>query len=455
MRTLFEAFPVIVFRFGPDGELQEHVGGALDDWGLSRNEVVGRNVLGLFGDDLEIHRVLTEALSGKPVRAHGSFGDRYFNVQFEPDFHGDQFMGVVGTAFDVTDLMRAQQELERSEERYRLLIESASEGIVVLDPDYTIEFVNDAACEIFGYAFEELIGKSAFDFADADTFVELAASQLRPATRGSERFEMRYRHRDGHFVPTLVSTRPRRDLSGTLTGTVAMMSDISERVANEELQRNLQDALVYAETNEQRRLARALHDGPIQQLAAANLQLGAVRRNNVDRALADDLVAVEATLSETLRSLRLMMFDLEPANPDDIIGTIRSCAALLFSSVPVIVSIRGELPSLDPTVANSLYRIAREALTNARKHARANRVTVRLVFRDGGIAMSVRDDGVGKAATDPHGYGIRSMRDRAAELGGVATVESPDGVGTVVYAWLPPEPRARLEVDPADPNCCK
>jgi signal transduction histidine kinase len=94
------------------------------------------------------------------------------------------------------------------------------------------------------------------------------------------------------------------------------------------------------------------------------------------------------------------------------------------------------------TVATTLYRIACEAVVNARKHATGSTVTVELRDRDGGYAVTVRDDGPGfvpeGTGYSPTGHvGLSSMRERSEALGGSWSLESRPGAGTKVRCWVP------------------
>ena len=96
-----------------------------------------------------------------------------------------------------------------------------------------------------------------------------------------------------------------------------------------------------------------------------------------------------------------------------------------------------DLPALPAAVEVAAYRIVSEALANMSKHARARACSVRLRVEPGALRVEVRDDGLGIAPDVVAGVGLGSMRDRAAELGGTATVTCPEDGGTLVEAWLP------------------
>ena len=88
-----------------------------------------------------------------------------------------------------------------------------------------------------------------------------------------------------------------------------------------------------------------------------------------------------------------------------------------------------------------LYRVAQEALTNARKHARASEVEVVIAYRDGGFLLRVTDDGVGFVPETPFStpghLGLVAMRERVELAGGAITIDSAPGTGTVVDCWIP------------------
>jgi two-component system NarL family sensor kinase len=108
------------------------------------------------------------------------------------------------------------------------------------------------------------------------------------------------------------------------------------------------------------------------------------------------------------------------------------------SSPVVSFEISGDLSILPAAVEVAAYRIAQEAISNATKHARAQRVTVRLSCTDNGLSVEVDDDGIGVVAdTHRSGVGLTSMTERATELGGWCTNEHSPAGGTRVKAWLP------------------
>ncbi|HEX5417297.1 MAG TPA: GAF domain-containing sensor histidine kinase [Chloroflexota bacterium] len=199
-----------------------------------------------------------------------------------------------------------------------------------------------------------------------------------------------------------------------------------------------------ARAEERTRLAREIHDTLAQSLTAIGLDLeGALRhlegdperaRTRLERAL--------TTTRESLEEARRSVLDLRAA-PLAGRPLAEALAALgrAFSAetgVTVRVRARGE-PRLSLRAEAELYRIAHEALTNARRHARARAVEITFRERPGETLLAIRDDGIGFApgrrADDRHG--LLGMRERARLLGGQLRVVSRPGKGTTIVARIP------------------
>ena len=219
------------------------------------------------------------------------------------------------------------------------------------------------------------------------------------------------------------------------------------RLLTEGRQQALMGRLVEAQDDERARIAADVHDDSLQALAAVDLRLGSLRRRLAQSAPAEAL-AVQPVL-DTVHSagvrLRSLLFELEaPVLDTDLADALRDAAAHLFedSGTGWTVLERGTGP-LPKATRVSAYRIAREALVNVRKHARAAEVVVTVDVTGDGVRVEVADDGVGVQATTgaPSGRrhsGVVAMRDRAtASRGWWRSGPGEDGAGTAVVFWLP------------------
>jgi signal transduction histidine kinase len=219
------------------------------------------------------------------------------------------------------------------------------------------------------------------------------------------------------------------------------------RALTEARQRALSERLIEAQDDERARIAADVHDDSIQALAAVDVRLGTLRNRLRERA-PDEAVGVETAMDAVHGAsvrLRHLLFELEtPVLDATLSDGVRDAAAQVFedSDVDWSVEERGRAP-LPQQVRVSAYRIAREALINARKHAQARRVTVTLDATDRGVEVHVVDDGRGMAETASAGSGRRhsgmvAMRDRASASGGWwRSGPGPGGVGTAVSFFLP------------------
>jgi signal transduction histidine kinase len=198
------------------------------------------------------------------------------------------------------------------------------------------------------------------------------------------------------------------------------------------LQRS-RERILTAREEERRRLRRDLHDGLGQSLSGMAMTINAARltvRSSPEDA--DLLLAgLRAGMDTVSRDIRQLVYGLRPPALDELglAGAIEELAR-----APIETS--GDLDRLPAAVEVAAYRIVQEALTNARKHACAGRITVSL-RRDDRLRVSVADDGVGLPPDARPGVGLGSMRERAAELGGTCVVRAAEGGGTVVHAELP------------------
>lgn len=207
-----------------------------------------------------------------------------------------------------------------------------------------------------------------------------------------------------------------------------------------DLQRS-RERLVTAREEERRRLRRDLHDGLGPQLASLTLTVAAVRElMGSDPAAADRLLQEMAAHAQgAVADIRRVVYGLRPPALDDLglVSALREQAARCGRlDLEITFQAPETLPALPAAVEVAAYRIAQEALTNVVNHAHARHCVVRLSLGDA-LTVDIRDDGMGFTPNGRSGVGLRSMRERCAELGGDFTLASAPGRGTHVRAQLP------------------
>ncbi|MBW2174124.1 MAG: PAS domain S-box protein, partial [Deltaproteobacteria bacterium] len=136
---------------------------------------------------------------------------------------------VVCSAEDITDRKRVDEAIQKSEKRYRMLVETMNDGLGVLDENGAITHVNDQLCEMTGYSRDEIIGRSVPDFLDPD-FLQIWQEQpTRQQLSEGERYELGMVCKDGQKRYVLVSPKAILDSDGNFQGSFAVITDITNR----------------------------------------------------------------------------------------------------------------------------------------------------------------------------------------------------------------------------------
>src|SRR5919112_2524871 len=209
------------------------------------------------------------------------------------------------------------------------------------------------------------------------------------------------------------------------------------------------DAPASAREDERRRLARELHDGPAQTLAAAlfGVDLAVSALDRAPATAREELLAARALVREALDDVRAQMAGLRPRLLEQrgvvvALNGLASMPPLWGTEVSVETQGIGPGERLPADVELTLFRIAQEAVRNARRHGAASRARVSLAVRPGVAELLVVDDGRGFLREPEFGWssrgdGLPGMRERAELLGGTLRVESAPGAGTRIAVMLP------------------
>jgi len=199
--------------------------------------------------------------------------------------------------------------------------------------------------------------------------------------------------------------------------------------------------VVRAQEEERRRLARDLHDEVNQSLTGILLRLEALS-HAAPADLTDEIGAVKKLVNQAMGELVTLARQLRPAALDDhglvsaIVSHARRFAAQ--TGVPADVRVEGEPAPLESDQEIAVYRFVQEALSNVAQHAGASRLDVALSANDGGLEVTVRDDGRGfDAGGEAAGLGLSGMAERARLVGGKLEVDSRPGGGTSLTLVVP------------------
>jgi signal transduction histidine kinase len=209
----------------------------------------------------------------------------------------------------------------------------------------------------------------------------------------------------------------------------------------------LAEAREKAALEERQRLARELHDSVSQALygIALGAQTALERLEDNPPGAGEPLDYVLSLAEAGMAEMRALIFELRPESLEE-----EGLVAALGKQVAALEARHGieveddlcEEPPVPLPVKEAVYRIAQEALHNTVRHARAGKVMISLARDPGSTSVEIRDDGLGfdAGADFPGHLGLRSMRERAARIGGTLEVSSSPGSGTTVRARIPSNP---------------
>lgn len=372
---------------------------------------------------------------------------------------------------------RDEEALRESEARLRATVEQATAGVARCDTSGRIVFANRTLCKMLGYTESELIGKSVADVTYRDDLKETMRLFQRMIQLGKPfEVEKRYVRKDGSVLWADVSASAVREPNGKAQSTVAVIVDITARkkaeavlkrsnealeeqvnqrtkalsLANAELKseiarrKGLEGEILEISDREQQRLAQELHDGLCQHLTAVAFMARSVglRLKNHRVIEVKDIEKIAELVNNAATDTRNLSRALHRVDVDAA-GLVEALEDLVDREMwrtPCRLEVKPSFHLDDDTKAAHLYRIAREGVINANKHAQARQIVVKLE-RSGQrrMVLSVTDDGVGvqKARNGARGLGFHIMNYRARLMGGQLKVESPEKGGTRVACYLP------------------
>jgi len=353
------------------------------------------------------------------------------------------------------------QGLREAHETYKHLVEGIPASLYV-------DAVDDLSTNLYtSPQIEQLIGFTVEEWSeDPNLWIarmheddrERVIHAHQESNRTGEPFNVEYRvyARDGSIVWVHDEAVLVRDENGEPMYWRGIMSDLSQQKQAEEklrksldvLRRTMEDRrqlllrLEDAQEEERRRIAADIHDDSIQVMSAADIRAQSLARQITDPALRAEADELRETIRAAVDRLRHLLFELRPPALDreGLVSALRAYSSG-GTPVPEIVDrLRSEPP---PDIRVILFRIAQEAIANARKHADAAAITVSLATEDGGVRVVVTDDGRGfdtavLETPQPGHIGLPTMVERAELAGGRCRIESrPEGGGTTVDAWVP------------------
>lgn len=270
-----------------------------------------------------------------------------------------------GFITDITDHMQTQRALEKSEKRHRMLIETAMEGVVIIDRSARVQSANPQMANLLGCTVDELTGRRITDFVEP-ALKDDVNERLERRWRGeAEQYETRYRRKDGSRIWAIVTTNPIFEEDGRVSGALGMVTDITQRVAAEQKLRDSEQR--YRALAASRKLLLNELDHRVKNNLAglhALLSMYARRAESVGgfaEFMRQQLVAM-TTVHEMIASA-----NWEPIRLRDVVHHASSQFRLAEADGRTI-SLEGPTVTIAPRQAGPLIMVLHELFTNCRKH---------------------------------------------------------------------------------------
>ncbi|HSJ20236.1 MAG TPA: PAS domain S-box protein [Nocardioidaceae bacterium] len=371
-------------------------------------------------------------------------------------------LGAAWIARDVTELRATEAALREANSdlvQFKALVEASPDFIAIAGLDGKVRYVNPGGRALIGMDPQvDVTTTSIPDYLTPEGLdASLNVEQPAVIANGHWEGESTLRNFRGPAIPVAIASFLMRDPeTGEPFALATVQRDITERLAAETSLRNLADQrqalltrLVVAQDDERARIAADVHDDPVQALAAVDLRLGLLERRLGEQSpgMLEVLSPVQRAVSAATDRLRALLFDLEPPDlSQGLTGAMHRAAGEIFEGSRTRWTVDGDQePDVPDATRAVAYRIAKEALMNARRHAEATHVAVTVTGRSGGLEVTVTDDGIGlghgPVRSSPGHRGIFTMRDRAEVAGGSCEIRNRSPRGTLVTLWLPDAPR--------------
>jgi len=367
------------------------------------------------------------------------------NEQNEPEF-------IDSIVEDITVRKMAEDALKESEEKYRTLVESASDVICMINSEGEILFLNAPAAAATGRRPKDFVGKTLWNLFPRDVADRQAAGVREVIRTGKGVVTDSETAVDGQTRWYQARGEPIRDHNGEVTAVLIIARDVTDQKQAEADLRAARARIDNAREQERRRLAGELHDSVGQGLVALRLTLqNAVQHGEASGQadLPEQLAAASENCRRLVQEIRDICHGLYPPTLESL-GLVSALKQLVDDCQGADVRAEARCgpefltERFGQEVEIALFRIAQEAVNNALRHGQAGHVSLELDREDGDIVLTITDDGTGFAVQDvpSGGLGLNMMRERAAGVGGELRIVSRPGrtqVQVTVPGSGPPE----------------
>ena len=353
---------------------------------------------------------------------------------------------------DINEQYIAQAMIIENEAKYRTLFSNMNLGVMEVDIEERILYVNPAFERISGYAEPELVGNIAPEiFLQELSEKEINLQERRNREHGKEGlYEIGIKRKDGIDATWVISGAPIFDMRGKVRGSIGIHWDVTEirdletKILYESVQKEkqLMEAKLQAEEDQRDMIGRDLHDGVGQMLAYLSVYMNILKEKpNVNF---EDIDKAQSTIGKTIDEVRRLSRNLAPPAIKDL--GFRDAVIELISSYSIIPKPAFNLKIYkrkDPDIflyehKLMFFRVLQELSSNTFKYAKSNKVDIKIDYDTNEMKLVYKDDGVGfDIKTVIKGIGLKSILSRVEFYGGAVKIKTNPGQGTEVTINLP------------------
>jgi PAS domain S-box-containing protein len=368
---------------------------------------------------------------------------------------------------DIHEQQMAFDALKSSEERYRTLFQNMNLGILQVDSQENITFVNEAMENITGYPSSEIIGKKTPDVLLKTEKQKVNLHRILDERKGGKAsvYELNITRKNGKSATIVVSGVPLLDNAGRFIGAIGINWDVTElraienRLLEEKIdkEKSIIEARLQTEEEQRAQIGRDLHDGVGQMLAYITLYLNVIKSN--ESYGIKEINEIEKTVKNTLEQVRTLSRTLAPPAirdlglRDSVIELIDSYGILTKPVFQLSVYAQKNEFRIPLEVKIVLYRILQELLNNTFKYAKADTISIRLSFVKDNLCLDFADDGRGfDFEKQKKGVGLESMKSRVLFYKGTIDIKTAPGKGTKVSIKIPSKEQKILLAEENTPS---
>jgi PAS domain S-box-containing protein len=341
---------------------------------------------------------------------------------------------------------QAAQVVRESEERFRLVSNTAPVMIWMAGTDRLCTYLNQPWLEFTGRPLEAQLGNGWVEGIHSEDQKRTFETYSRAFDqRQSFAMEYRIRRRDGEYRWILDTGVPRFNPDGNFAGYIGSCLDITDRKLAEDALASVGRRLIEAQEEERAWIARELHDDIVQRIALVGVELERYDPQGADATTAIDDRVPQALqrLSDLGRDIQALSHRLHSSKLEylGLVTAAQSFCRELSEQRKVRIAFKhSNMPAAVPKEFSlCLFRVLQEALQNAVKHSGAQDFAVELHGTQDGISLTVSDSGVGfdwQEAMSRKGLGLISMRERLRVVNGELSIQSAPGRGAIVVAHV-------------------